>query len=141
MTNKKIVIIIVSIVVGLGLLVVLFIGGIVGVALYSIGQSEAATTAKSFLRENERLKQDIGEVKDFGSIVTGNVNTENNNGTATLNIKVIGERKEVNATVDLTFRNGQPWRVVGASYTNDAGEVVELVPRSDTRIHIQKLAA
>ena len=141
MTNKKILIIILGIVVGLGLLVVLFIGGIAGAVLYSIGQSEAATTAKSFLRENERLKQDIGEVKDFGSIVTGNVNTENNNGTATLNIKVIGEQKEVNATVDLTFRNGQPWRVVGASYTNDAGEVVELVPRSETRVHIQKLAA
>lgn len=141
MTTKKIVIIVVSIVVGLGLLVAIFIAGIVGVALYSIGQSEAATTAKSFLRENERLKQDIGEVRDFGSFVTGNVNINNNNGTATINLKVIGERKEVNASVDLIYRNDQPWRVTGASYTNDAGETVELISPSQTSIYIRKLAA
>lgn len=141
MTTKKIVIIVVSIAVGLGLLVAIFIGGIVAVALYSIGNSEAATTAKTFLRENETLKQDIGEVKDFGSIVTGSVNVENNSGKATINIKVIGERKEVNATVDLTYRNGQPWRVVAASYTNDAGETVQLVSPPQTSIQISRLAA
>jgi hypothetical protein len=140
MTNKKIIIIIVSIVVGLGLLVLLFIGGVVGIALYSIGQSDAAVTAKEFLRENERLKQDVGEVKDFGTFVTGNVSVENQSGTATINIKVIGERKEVNATVDLTRRNGQ-WRVVTASYTNDAGETVELTGPPQTSIPIQRLAA
>jgi hypothetical protein len=87
------------------------------------------------------LKQDIGEVKDFGSFVTGNVNIENNDGKATINIKVIGERKEVNASVDLIYRNGQPWRVVGASYKNDAGETVELLNPDQTRKHSRKLAA
>jgi hypothetical protein len=141
MTTKKIVIIVVSIVVGLSLLVAIFIGGIVAVALYSIGNSEAATTARDFLRENETLKQDIGEVKDFGSIVTGSVNVENNSGKATINIKVIGERKEVNATVDLTYRNSQQWRVIAASYTNDAGETVQLVGTPQTTIQIPRLAA
>ena len=140
MTNKKIIIIIVSIVVGLGLLVLLFIGGVVGVALYSVSNSDAAITAKDFLRENERLKQDVGEVKDFGTFVTGNISVENQSGTATINIKVIGERKEVNSTVDLTRRNGQ-WRVVTASYTNDAGETVELTGPPQTSIPVQRLAA
>lgn len=141
MSSKKIIIIIVSIIVGLFLLGVLFVAGIVGTVFYTIGQSEAADTARSFLRENERLKQDIGEVKDFGSLVTGSVNVENSSGTATINIKVIGEKKEVNATVDLTYRNSQPWRVVSASYVNDAGETVELVAPPQTSIQILRLAA
>ncbi|MEK6278837.1 MAG: cytochrome c oxidase assembly factor Coa1 family protein [Acidobacteriota bacterium] len=141
MTTKKIVITVISVVLGLGLIVAIVIGGIVAITLYSIGQSEAAATSKAFLLENERLKQDIGEVKDFGGFVTGNVNIENNEGKATINIKVIGERKEVNASVDLIYRNGQPWHVVGASYKNDAGETVELLNPDQTRKHSRKLAA
>jgi hypothetical protein len=141
MTNKKIIFIVLGVVLGLGLIVAIFIGAIIGITLYSIGQSDAATTSKAFLRENERLKQDIGEVKDFGSFPTGNVNIENNDGNATIHIKVIGERKEVNASVDLIYRNGQPWRVVGASYKNDAGETVELLNPHQTRKHSRKLAA
>src|SRR5688572_31779532 len=40
----------------LGLLAALFVGGIVGFALYTVGNSEAAVRAKEFLRSNERLK-------------------------------------------------------------------------------------
>ena len=139
MTTKKIVIIVISIVVVLGLIVAIFIGGIVGVALYSIGNSEAAETARTFLRNNERLKQDIGEVKDFGSIVTGNVDIKNRDGNATINIKVIGERKEVNASVDLAYRDGQPWRVMGASYKNDAGQTIELLNPYEGRERVPRL--
>lgn len=132
MTTKKIVIIIVSVVVVLVLLVVLVIGGIVGTVFYSINNSEAAVTAKDFLRNNEKLKQDIGDVKDFGKFVTGNINTTNGDGTAQLNLKVIGERKEVNATVELVFRNGHPWRVTAASYRNQAGETIDLLNPYDS---------
>lgn len=141
MTTKKIVIVVVSIVVALGLIVAIFVGGIVGIALYKIGNSEAAETARTFLRNNERLKQDIGEVKDFGSLVTGNIDIRNRDGNATINIKVIGERKEVNASVDLAYRDGQPWRVIGASYKNDAGETVELFNPYEGRNRVPKLAA
>ena len=74
MTTKKLVTIIVVVLVVMGLLVAIFAGGIVGFALYSINKSDAATTAKAFLRGNEKLKQDIGEVKDFGTFVTGSIN-------------------------------------------------------------------
>jgi len=141
MTTKKIVIVVVSIAVALGLIVAIFVGGIVGIALYKIGNSEAAETARTFLRSNERLKQDIGEVKDFGSFVTGNIDIRNRDGNATINIKVIGERKEVNASVDLAYRDGQPWRVIGASYKNDAGETVELFNPYEGRKRVPKLAA
>lgn len=141
MTTKKIVVVVVSIVVALGLIVAIFAGGIIGIALYQIGNSEAADTARNFLRTNERLKQDIGEVKDFGSIVTGNIDIKNRDGNATVNIKVIGERKEVNASVDLAYRDGQPWRVIGASYQNDAGETVELLNPYQGQKHSPRLAA
>jgi hypothetical protein len=87
------------------------------------------------------LKQDIGEVKDFGSFVTGNVNIQNNDGNATINLKVYGERKTVNASVDLIYRSGRQWRVVAASYVNDAGETVHLLDPYQTLNRVLKIAA
>lgn len=132
MANKKIVVIIVSVVVVLGLLAVLFVGGIAWFALRTMGNSEAAETARTFLRNNEVLKRDIGEVKDFGWLVSGNINTTNGDGTAQLHLKVIGERKEVNATVELIYRSGHPWRVTAASYHNEAGELINLLNPYDS---------
>ena len=127
MTTKKIVTIVVLVLVVIGLVVVIFTGGIVGFAFYSIGKSEAASTAKSYLRSNEKLKQDIGEVKDFGAFVTGSIDVQNSDGDATLKLKVIGARKTVNATVDLTYRLGRSWHVVNASYVNEQGQLIELL--------------
>lgn len=127
MTTRKIVLIVGAIVVVIGLLVLVFVGGIVGFAIYTVGKSEAATTAKEFLRNNAALKQDIGEVEDFGTIITGSINVQNDNGVATLNLKVIGSRKTVNATVDLAYTQGRAWRVSSASYVNDRGESVNLL--------------
>ncbi len=132
MTTKKIVIIVVSIVVAIGLVIALFVGGIIGIALYSLGRSEAADTARNFLRQNQVLKQDIGEVNDFGTFVSGNIDIRNNVGNATIKLKVIGERKTVNASVDLVYSSGRPWRVVGASYKNDAGETINLLDPYET---------
>ncbi|HKO63073.1 MAG TPA: cytochrome c oxidase assembly factor Coa1 family protein [Pyrinomonadaceae bacterium] len=141
MTTKKIVILVSSIVVGLALVVAIVAGAIIGIALYAIGNSEAADSAKTFLRNNQQLKQDIGTVTDFGSFPTGNVSVENNSGKATINLKVYGERKTVNASVDLIYRDGQAWRVVGASYENEAGETIPLLDPYQTLIPAWKLAA
>ena len=141
MTTKKIVILVISIVVGLALIVTIVAGAIVGIALYTIGNSEAAESAKTFLRNNDQLKQDIGEVTSFGNFPTGNVSIESNSGNATINLKAYGERKTVNASVDLIYRSGQPWRVVAASYQNDAGETVQLLDPYQTLIPPLKLAA
>jgi len=130
MTTKKIVLIVVGIVVVLGLIVALFAAGIGWFVFRTIGNSEAADTARTYLRTNETLKRDIGEVKDFGSFVTGNINVQNQNGEATLNLKVYGERKTVNATVDLSFRSNRNWRVTGASYESD-GRTIQLMAPYD----------
>jgi flagellar basal body-associated protein FliL len=141
MTTKKIIIIVVSIVIVLGLIIVLFVGGIVGFAFYQMSNGEAGMTAKAFLKNNERLKQDIGEVKDFGTFVTGNISVSNGDGTAILNLKVIGERKTVNASVEMMYRNGRQWRVTAASYKNDAGDTIDLLNPYESRRFSLGLAA
>lgn len=127
MTTKKLVIIIVSVLAAAGLLVVIFAGGIVGLAFYSIGKSEAATTAKTFLKNNEKLKQDIGNVNDFGTFITGSVNTRNADGEASLSLKVIGEKRTVHANVVLVYRDNRAWRVTDASYVNEQGQTINLL--------------
>jgi Cytochrome oxidase complex assembly protein 1 len=141
MTTKKIVLIVAGVVVVLGLIVVLFVGGIVGLALYQVSNSEAATKAKDFLRTSEKLKQDIGEVKDFGSIVTGSVNVSDSNGQATLHLKVIGENKTVNASVQLVYANRGEWRVSSASYVNTDGQNIDLLDPYDTKVLVPLLIA
>lgn len=141
MTTKKIVLVAGAVVVVLALLAAIFVGGIIGFGLYQMGNSEAAAKAKDFLRKNEKLKDDIGEVKDFGSIITANVRIENNNGETTLKLKVIGERQTVNASVDLIYTKNSSWRVSGASYINSSGQTIDLLNPYDTQNLIPQLTA
>jgi flagellar basal body-associated protein FliL len=141
MTTKKIIVVVLSVVIVLGVIVLVFAGGIVGFVFYQIGNSDAAEVSRNFLKTNEKLKQDIGEVKEFGKFVTGNVNISSGDGTATLNLKVIGERKTVNASVELIYRNNKPWRVVQASYQNEAGQTINLLDPYQSRNLIPRMAA
>ena len=141
MTTKKIVLLVVTVVVALALIAAVFVGGIIGFTLYSVGNSEAAAKAKDFLRTSEKLRNDIGEVKDFGSVITGSAQVINNSGEATLNLKVIGERKTVNASVGLVYTNGSAWRVNAASYVNAQGQTIDLLDPYDTMIPVPLLIA
>lgn len=128
MTAKKVLFIIGGIIAAGVVAVAAFVTAVVGIAFYSVDHSQAAVTAKSFLRRNEKLKRDIGEIRDFGAIVTGSLNAENSDGVATLHIKVIGERRTVDdVRVDLMYRDGREWRVTGASYKDDDGRPVDLI--------------
>jgi flagellar basal body-associated protein FliL len=126
MSTKKIIAIILGVVAVLGLIVALFVGAIFWFVFHTIGSSEAADTARTYLRSNEKLKQDVGEVKDFGWLITGNINVSNGDGVATLYIKVIGEKRNVNARVDLSYRSNRNWRVTEASYDRD-GQTIDLM--------------
>ena len=141
MTAKKIVQIVGSVLVGLSVLMIAFLLAIVGFGLYAVKNSESAEKAMTYLRSNEKLKQDIGEVKDFGSIVTANVDLRNGNSEVTLKLKVIGERKTVNATVDLMLVQGNAWRVTSASYVNSLGQKIPLLDPYDTKVQIPRLIA
>ena len=126
MSTKKIILIIAGILGVLALVVALVVGGVFWFVFHTIGSSEAAEASRTYLRNNQALKQDIGEVKDFGSFISGNVNVANGDGEATLYLKVIGEKRNVNARVDLSYRSNQNWRVTGASYDRD-GRTIDLM--------------
>ena len=141
MTTKKILLIVGGVVIVLGFIVALFVGGIVGFALYQVGNSEAAVKAKDFLRTSETLKADIGEVKDFGSIVTGSINVAEGNGQATLHLKVIGAEETVNASVNLVYVNRGEWRVSEANYVNKDGRIINLLNPFDANNLVPLLIA
>ncbi|MDQ3685663.1 MAG: cytochrome c oxidase assembly factor Coa1 family protein [Acidobacteriota bacterium] len=132
MTPKRIALIVGGVLAVVVLLVALFAGAIVSVALYAVGHSDAAETAKNFLRSNEKLKADVGEVKDFGWLVTGNTVANSADGNASLNFKVIGEKRNVNASVHLFYKEGKAWRVAGATYQNGSGRTVELLDKYES---------
>lgn len=126
MSTTKIVLLVLGILAAVGLVVVLFVGGIAWFTLRGIANSQAADQARTYLRSNKKLKDDIGEVKGFGSFVNGSINVHNQDGDATLKLKVIGERKTVYATVDLMYRSNRDWRVTGATYESD-GRTIDLM--------------
>ena len=134
MTNRKIFLIVGGVLAAIVLLILIFVGGILGFAFYSVGHSQAAEVTRNFLRNNEKLKQDIGDIKDFGSIVTGSVNINNAHGQATINIKVIGSRETVNASANLVFIHGQDWRVISASYINKSGQTISIQDPYDSKL-------
>ena len=141
MTAKKIVQIVGGVFVALMVLVLVFIVAIVVFGLYTVKNSESTEKAKDYLRKSEKLKQDIGEVKDFGNIVMASLNERNGDSEVSLKLKVIGERKTVNATVDLMLVQGNTWRVTSASYINSLGQKIALLDPYDTMVSIPGLIA
>ena len=139
MTAKKIVFVVGSVLAVLAFLTAIFVVVIVFFGLYTVKNSESADKAKDYLRRNEKLKQDIGEVQNFGNIVTAAINERNGNNEVTLKLKVFGERKTVNATVDLMLDQGNSWRVTSASYVNSNGQTIPLLDPYDAQVLIPGL--
>lgn len=141
MTAKKIVQIVGGALFALTVLMFVFLLAIVVFGLYTVKNSESTEKAKDYLRKSDKLKQDIGEVKDFGNIVMASINERNGNSEVTLKLKVIGERKTVNANVDLMLVQGNTWRVTSASYVNSLGQKIALLDPYDTRLLIPSIIA
>src|SRR5262245_10928275 len=141
MTTGKILLIILSVLVAGTVMVVVFVGAVVLFTLYSFEDSDAAVTYKEFLTTIHQLKQEIVDIKDFGTFVSGNVSISNGNGTATLGLKVIGTKRSTNATVELLYTSGRPWRVTSASFENEAGQNVDLLNPYDSFLLTPTLAA
>ena len=83
----------------------------------------------------------MGYVRELGRYITGSFIFESDSGQATLHLKVIGERKTVNATVDLILVKGSAWRVSSASYDADTGQTIDLLDPYDTQTLIPQLVA
>jgi hypothetical protein len=65
--------------------------------------------------------------------VTGSVNIDDDNGQATINLKVVGAHESVNASVKMIFVHGQSWRVSSASYVNKSGQTISLQDPYDSK--------
>lgn len=107
-------------------LIGVIVGLVLGITFYSIYKSDAAETGRQFLVKNDKLKQDIGEVKEFSRFITGHVRSRADAGQAALTFTVIGERKTVTATVSMITKDNRAWRVTGAEYVNDQGRHITL---------------
>jgi uncharacterized RDD family membrane protein YckC len=94
---------------------VFVIGGLViaplFAAIFSIKNSAAYQTATQFLAYNEKVKRQIGEVRDFGAFPGGAIQFENGYGHAVLNITVYGLKDRVSAQVLLIKEPGKMWEV------------------------------
>ena len=141
MTKKKIVLMVGGMLAVLAVVILVFILGIFFLGFYTVKNSESAEKAKAYLRTNEKLKQDIGEVQNFGNIVTGAINDRNGESEVTLQLKVFGARKTVNATVNLMLVQSNTWRVTSASYVDSNGEKINLLDPYDTKVQIPSLTA
>jgi thiol-disulfide isomerase/thioredoxin len=131
MTTKRALLIASGVVAAIALVVALVAGSVVGFAFYTLDRSAAAQTAKTFLRQNERLKQEIGGVRDFGYFTTGNIGSAGAPGNAELRLKTIGANRTVNTTVLLSTREGHDWRVVDAYFDDASGQRIYLTKNFD----------
>jgi len=141
MKVKKIVFVVGCVLMALAFLAAIFVVAIVYFGLYTVNNSEPAEKAKAYLRSNDKLKQDIGEVQNIGNVDTAAINERNGNSEVTLKLKVFGEKKTVNATVNLMLVPGNAWRVTSASYVNSNGQTVPLLDPYDTKVLIPSLTA
>ena len=128
-TIRKAIYVVFGIIAAILLAGTLVVGGIFLFTFRAVGNSQAANTARNYLRNNETLKKDIGEVKDFGWFIVFDFNNREQDGDATLWIKVIGEKKTVGPEVKLAYHENGPWQVTGASYDRD-GTTVDLMQGS-----------
>jgi len=88
---------------------------ILPVAVFMLKTSDAYDAAIEYLRSDPKIKDEIGNVKGFGLIPTGSVQTTTINGiesgNATFEIIVRGDKKYIDITVDLEKTPTNFWTV------------------------------
>lgn len=98
---------------------------------YSIKNSEAYKASESFLRENEQIKQVIGDDIQFGFLPSGKMQSNDNLSTAEFNISIKGSYRSTVAWVALV-KHQNNWRVIKASYKDASGTFQPLVGHEST---------
>jgi uncharacterized RDD family membrane protein YckC len=74
--------------------------------------SDVYKVAISEIEQNEEIISEIGGIKDYGMMPTGSVNISNGYGEAQLEIKVIGNEKDINVGVYLTKEPNGKWKLI-----------------------------
>ncbi|WP_299158346.1 RDD family protein [uncultured Tenacibaculum sp.] len=95
--------------VGIGITFFTFIFFFAGSAMKS---SDAYKVAISEIGQNEEILSEIGGIKDYGMMPTGSLNISNGYGEARLNIRVIGNEKDINVRVYLSKEPNGKWELI-----------------------------
>ncbi|MFB9057841.1 RDD family protein [Mariniflexile ostreae] len=74
--------------------------------------SDAYKVALSKIEQNQEIATEIGGIKDYGMMPTGSVNISNGYGEAQLEIKVIGNKKDINVGVYLIKEPNREWKLI-----------------------------
>lgn len=94
---------------GIGIVYFAFIFLFVGSAMKN---SDAYKVAISEIEQNEEIISETGGIKGYGMMPTGNVNISNGNGQAQLEIKILGNEKDLNVGVYLTKEPNGEWKLI-----------------------------
>ncbi len=78
----------------------------------AVKSSDAYKVAVREIEQNEEILTEIGGIKEYGMMPTGSVNISNGYGEAQLNIKVIGNEKDLNVGVYLTKEPNGEWKLI-----------------------------
>lgn len=84
---------------------VLFIGS-------AMKSSEAYKVAVRAIERDQEILNETGGIIGYGMIPSGNVNISNGNGQAQLEIKVLGNEKELKVSVYLTKEPSGEWEII-----------------------------
>jgi uncharacterized RDD family membrane protein YckC len=95
--------------VGIGIAFFTFTFLFAGSALKS---SDVYKVAISEIEQNEEIISEIDGIKGYGMMPTGSVNISNGYGEAQLEIKVIGNEKDINVGVYLTKEPNGKWKLI-----------------------------
>lgn len=74
--------------------------------------SDAYKVAVQGIEQNESILYETGGIKGYGMFPTGSINISNSTGQAELQIKVIGNRKDLNVSVYLTKEPNGNWELI-----------------------------
>ena len=99
---------------------VLALGGI-GIAYFififvfvfaSIKNSDVYRTAISEIEQNQEIINEVGGIKEYGMFPTGGASVKSGYGEANLEIKVLGNKKELSVSTYLTKEPNEQWKLI-----------------------------
>lgn len=95
--------------VGIGFTFFVFIFFIVGSVMKN---SDAYKVAKKEIEQNKDIVKETGGIKGYGMMPMGSINVANEQGQAQLEIKVLGNSKDVNVSVYLEKEPNGQWKTI-----------------------------
>jgi len=99
----------------IGICILIFGLVLMPVVVYMLKTSDAYDSALEYLKSDPNIKEQVGNIKGFGLIPTGGVQTTTINGVesgnATFDIVVRGDKKYQDVTIELVKQPDSLWSV------------------------------